>query len=264
MYTKLLILSLLTLAVISPLQAADKVIATVDGSKITQEMLDIYALQRGAPTPADVTPEQREKLLQELINRELLYQKALAGQVEKNARIKLELDSARRNILASQVIRDLSEGEQAITEEVLIAEYNKYIDTLTNTEYKARHILVAQEDSAKSIISELDKGADFTKLAKEKSEGPSKSEGGDLGWFRPEQMVKPFSESLIKLEKGKYTKSPVQTEFGWHVILLEDTRTIDPPPFSAIKDQLAQKINTERVTSFIGDVRKSAKIVVNK
>ncbi len=264
MHSKLIILALCSLFCATPLLAADKVIATVDGNKITQAMLDVYALQRGAPSSSDVDQEQRDKLLQELINREILYQKAMAGKMEKNAQVQLELDSARRNILASQVIRNLAEGDKELTDEFLTAEYNKYIATLSNTEFKARHILVDSEEGAKSIVAELDKGTDFIKLAEEKSDGPSKSAGGDLGWFRSEQMVKPFSDAVAKLEKGKYTKTPIKTEFGWHVILLEDTRTISPPPFSAIKDQLAQKIRTERITNFLADVRKTAKIDIAK
>lgn len=246
-------------------KATDKVLATVDGHKITQSMLDTYAMQRGAPSPADVNPEQKERLVTELINREILFQKALAEKKDKDAQAQQELDSARRNILASFIIRGLTEGKNAVTDEVVKEEYNKYVATLSNKEYQARHILLTSEADAKAVIAELDKGGDFKKLAEDKTtDTSSKTSGGDLGWFRPEQMVKPFSDALAKLEKGQYTKAPVQTDFGWHVIKLDDTRPVDPPPFTAIKDQLAQKVRADRVTNYLEEMRKKAKIEMMK
>lgn len=239
---------------------AAETLAEVNGDKITASMLEIYAMQRGAPNMAAVSGEQRQRLIKELIDRELLYRIALKDKLENNPEAKKELDSAHRNILASFVIKGLSTGKNAITDDVLKKEFNEYVKTLGNSEYKARHVLLEKEDQAKDVISQLDKGGDFQALAKEKSQGPSGPAGGDLGWFRPEQMLPAFSVAVKALGKGKYTKTPVKTDYGWHVILLEDSRVIDPPAFSSIKEQLSQKVLNDRIGAYLLDLRKNAKI----
>lgn len=243
---------------------AKTVLATVDGVEITQEMLESYALQRGAPSRDAINADQKRKLLKELIDRELLYKEAVNQGLDKTRHAKSEIDSARRNILASMVIRNLNSADKAITEQMLKDAYNDFVKTLSNKESKARHILVSSREIAEALIKELDKGADFAKLAGEKSEGPSKTAGGDLGWFRAEEMVPPFAEALGKLKKGHYTKTPVQTQFGWHIILLEDTRAIEPPPFESLKKQLHEKVSNDRISDYLKSLNDKAKIVISK
>lgn len=255
----------LLVALMLPVAAgAETVLATVNGKKITAEMLESYGIQRGAPDRNSISPDQARQLLNELIDRELLYKEAIDQGLDKTRQAVSEIESARRNILASIVIRNLNSAENQITDKVLIDAYNDYIKTLDTRETKARHILVSTREAAEAIIKELDKGADFAKLASEKSEGPSKTAGGDLGWFRPSEMVDPFAKALEGMKKGSYSKKPVQTQFGWHVILLEDTRKVDPPPFPSIKGQIAQKVQSERIENYLQSLRKKAKIDVKK
>ncbi|MGD2112724.1 MAG: peptidylprolyl isomerase, partial [Gammaproteobacteria bacterium] len=127
-------------------------------------------------------------------------------------------------------------------------------------EYKARHILVETEDEAKDIITRLDDGVDFSELAKEKSTGPSGPSGGELGWFGAGQMVKPFADAAAAMEKGTYSKTPVQTEFGWHVIMLDDMRDSTPPPFDDVKERLKVLLTNQNLQQHISELRESASI----
>ena len=127
---------------------------------------------------------------------------------------------------------------------------------------RARHILVKTEPEAKEIIAELDKGADFATLAKDQSTGPSAAQGGDLGWFSANQMVAPFSEAVIALENGKYTSEPVKTQFGWHVIIREDSRDQTPPSFESVKEQMRPAVQREKIQQYIDGLRKTAKVEV--
>ena len=129
-------------------------------------------------------------------------------------------------------------------------------------EYKAKHILVKTEEEAKKLIAELDKGADFSALAKKSSIDPMGSDGGDLGWFTADRMVAPFSEAVVNLENGHYTKQPVQTQFGWHVILREESRTLNPPPLDAVKDQIRSLLQRQKVQSLLDSLRKTANVEV--
>ena len=130
------------------------------------------------------------------------------------------------------------------------------------TEYKARHILVKTEDEAKNVIAQLDKGADFAKLAKEKSIGPSGKEGGDLGWFSPDNMVKPFADAAAALKVGTYSKTPVHTQFGWHVIKLEDTRPVSPPSFDELKNQLMNSWRNKMISAYLDRLRSEANVKI--
>jgi peptidyl-prolyl cis-trans isomerase C len=131
-------------------------------------------------------------------------------------------------------------------------------------EYSARHILLENEEDAKAVIAQLDEGADFSELAKEKSTGPSGSSGGKLGWFGAGQMVAPFSEATAKLNKGEYTKEPVQTQFGWHVIILDDTRESNPPSFEDVKDRLKMLLANQQLQQHVEELKNSATIDIKE
>jgi len=208
-----------------------KVVATVNGKNITEWTLKRYATQRGLP-PGVLKGKQREALVQELVNRELIYQDAVKIGVDKTPAIRAEIEHQRVNIVASTML-DRSSDRFAVSDADMKKEYDARKGELGGKELKARHILLKNEADAKAVTAELDKGADFATLAGKKSTGPTAVNGGDLGWFSPRQMVKPFSEAAGKLKKGSYTKTPVKTQFGWHVILLEDTRQVNPPKFAA-------------------------------
>jgi len=230
------------------------VIAKVNGVPVTAKVMDLYSEQMQARRMA---PMGRKEMLNEIINLELASQAGAKEGLDKTAQTQLQIEQQRRAVLASAAIRDYMDNNP-ITDEELQALYNEKVPK--GDEYKARHILVDTEDDARKLIAELDGGADFSELAKEHSTGPSGKNGGELGWFSPQQMVAPFSEAAARLEKGSYTKEPVKTQFGWHVIMLDDTRESTPPPFEQVKPQLQSFVQKERVQQYIDSLRSSANI----
>ena len=204
----------------------------------------------------------KEKLIEELIQRELLVQDAIQKQLDKSAEVIAQLDSAKKTLLTQADVQNFIKANP-VTDAEIKAEYDSKVAGENGTEYKARHILVKTEAEAKKLIAELDKGADFAKLANKNSLDAKESQnGGDLGWFVAGQMVAPFSEAVVKLEKGKYTKTPVQTQFGWHVILREDSRAQTPPPLEAVKEQLMPYLQRKKVQNMVETLRKQAKVEI--
>ena len=203
-----------------------KVLAEVNGRQITEDTLQRYMKFRGMPKDTD-PQQQRNKMIEELINRELLYIDAVEKGVDKLPEVQADLENQKTNVIAGAMLKQATESV-SLTDAELKQAYDDYIKTMpASEEYKARHILLEDEANAKAVIEELNQGADFAKLAKEKSTGPSGPSGGDLGWFQPTQMVKPFAEAVMKLKNGEYSKIPVQTQFGWHVVLREDSRNLE-------------------------------------
>ncbi|MDD5274333.1 MAG: peptidylprolyl isomerase, partial [Methylovulum sp.] len=204
----------------------------------------------------------KEKLLEELIQRELLVQDAEQKQLDKSTEVAGRLEEARKSILTQAEIQNFMKANP-VTDAEIKAEYDSKVGGTNTTEYKARHILVKTEAEAKKLIAELDKGADFAKLANKNSlDGKEAQNGGDLGWFVASQMVEPFSKAVVALEKGKYTKTPVQTQFGWHVILREDSRAQTPPPLEAVKEQLTPMLQRKKVQDMLETLRKQAKVEI--
>ena len=242
-------------------EAKSKVIAVVNGREITQEALSRYEKHRGIPHDGD--PEQQRKMmLEELINRELIYLDAIKQGVDKNPQVQAEIQNQSVNIIASAMLKQTSETIN-VSDEELKKEYDAQVKNMDAQEFKARHILLESEADAKAVIDQLNKGADFAGLAKEKSTGPSGPNGGDLGWFKSDQMVPEFSAAVAKLEKGKFSQTPVKTQFGWHVVLKEDSRALEPPPFDSLKDQLRMRLINARIESYINSLRTGAKIERN-
>jgi peptidyl-prolyl cis-trans isomerase C len=236
--------------------AADAdVVATVDGKPVTEADVERYRAERpGAP---------KEQLVEELVARELIYQDALRRGLDKDAAVKQEIAEMRERVLMAAAVRQALE-QNPVTEDELKAEYDKLKGELAREEYKARHILVADEAQAKEIIAQLKKGSDFAELARQHSTGPTGKSGGDLGWFAAEQMVPPFAEAVRKLKKGSYTTSPVKTQYGWHVIQLEDTRTVPAPAFAEVKERLAAALQQRRIAEYIENLKKTAKVDLAK
>lgn len=237
------------------------VVAVVNGKPITEETFDRYAIQRRV-SPIGMTPKQKKSLINELVNRELLYQDAVTLGVDKTPGIKAEIAYQAKNIIASAMIKRSSD-RFAVSENDMKKEYEARKSELAGKELKARHILVDDEQTAKEVIKKLNKGANFSDLAKLYSTGPSASKGGDLGWFRVGQMVKPFSEAASKLSKGEYTKVPVKTKFGWHVILLEGSRKVGAPSYESIKEQIRVGLQNRLIEQYIGGLRKKADIKIH-
>jgi len=236
--------------------ADDKPLAEVNGTPITQAMIDVYAEHRQQIRPGQVAQEQ---LINEVVGKVLVYQDAVAKGLDKNPELQERIERLRREVIVSDAL-DVYANANPVTEAELEEVYNKAIAQVAGDEYKARHILVESEDDAKALVVELDGGADFAELAKSKSTGPSGKQGGDLGWFRAGTMVKPFSDAAANLEKGSYTKAPVKTQFGWHVILLEDIRPIAPPPLDDVRPQLKQQLEQIKLQAYVEELREKASI----
>jgi len=237
--------------------AMTTVIATVNGKSITEWTLQRYAQQRNVQQA--LSGQQRQALIEELINRELIYQDAVNIGMDKAPQIEAEVEHTKINIVASAMLNRSSDRFE-VTEADLKKEYEARKNELGGQEIKARHILLENEADAKEVIAELDKGAKFAELAGKRSSDPSAMDGGDLGWLKPDQLMQPFAEAAAKLKKGAYTKTPVQTPFGWHVILLEDSRSVEPPPFDAVKEQIRVGLQNKLIENYIGELRTKAKI----
>lgn len=264
---RLTILSLVFFVCCSTVIAADKpddkkkkdgVIATVNGQKITASMLEQYQRSRGFVENV-AKKQQTQLMIEELINRELIYQDGLKNGVDKSQEVQDQVKLLQKNIVAGAMLRNVVQVGK-ISEKELKDEYEKRKKDLATPEYKASHILVENEKDAKDIISQLDKGKNFAELAKEKSTGPSATHGGDLGWFKPQEMVQPFSVAVATLKNNEYTKNPVKTDFGWHVILRVDSREVGAPPFEQMKEQLKMRVQNIQVEQYIKSLRDKAKI----
>ncbi|MBT3724837.1 MAG: peptidylprolyl isomerase, partial [Gammaproteobacteria bacterium] len=202
-----------------------------------------------------------ERALQEIINVELLVQAAKNEGLMKNDELVLEIKRSTSGLIATHYLQQqLLKLE--VTIEDLKARYNKdYVEANQAKEYNANHILVKTEEEATDIIQKLDGGAVFTELAKTLSTGPSGKSGGALGWFKSSDMVPPFSAATMKLELKQYTKQPVKSQFGWHIIYLNDTRATEPPAFESVSKELSSKIAGEEISKIMQQLHESATIV---
>lgn len=236
-------------------------VAFVNGKAIGQSELDEFVQMRSTTQPGAALDE--DAALQELVSLEALRQKAEAEGIQNRDDVKENLERQRTNLLINTLLSEQMDSFKP-SEEEMKAKYEEQMGKMNNTEYKARHILVDAEDKAKELIVELDGGADFAALAKEHSTGPSGANGGDLGWFNSKTMVEPFADAVQEMEKGQYSKEPVQTQFGWHVILLEDTRKMEVPPYDAVKAQVAEIMQQEALKNYIDGVREGATIEITK
>ena len=237
------------------------VLATVNGSPITEGVVELYEQQLSARRPGNPAGQDRRAILEEVINLELARQGGEKEGLDKDTKIQLQIDQQRRAVIATAAIQHELEANP-VSDEELKKIYQEQAPS--GDEYKARHILVKEEDEAKTLIVELDNGADFSELAKQHSTGPSGKSGGELGWFSPKQMVAPFSEAVAGMEKGVYTKQPVKTQFCWHIIILDDTREASPPPFEQLKPQLQAFVQKQRVQAYITRLRESATIQIKE
>lgn len=232
----------------------------VNGVTIPQQRIDFFVRNVVAQGRPD-TPELRAMVKEELINRELLSQEATRRGISKEPDVTMQIDMARQEILMTALLRDVLKGA-VVSEDTVKKEYDKLKG---GREYKARHILVQNEDEAKDIIAQIKKGASFEKLAAEKSIDPgTKAKGGDLDWGNAGGYVKPFGDALTKLKKGQMTDKPVQTQHGWHVIRLDDERPSSVPPYEQVKQnlqqQLTQQAQKQRYEKTLADLKAKAKI----
>ena len=248
-------------AIISaPALAAEKgkAFATVNGQPISQTVYNAFVAEQKAQGAPD-SPELQNAVKEELVRREILAQEAKKKGMDKNPNIQGQIELAKQAVLIRAYLSDYVKANP-ISEAQLKAEYDVIKNNLGSTEYKSRHVLVEKEEEAKAIIAKLDKGEKFSELAKQSKDPGSKDKGGELGWSSPAAYVKPFGEALTKLKKGEYTKPPVQSDFGYHVIQLDDSRPANPPPFDQVKPQMQQRASQQQIETLVKELRSKAKV----
>jgi peptidyl-prolyl cis-trans isomerase C len=242
----------------STAKADSATVATVNGKAIPKTRADAMIASPAAQGQPD-SPELRKAVMEELVRREILAQEAVKKGFDKKPEIQGQMDLARQTVLIGAYLSDYVKAHP-VTDEQIKKEYTEITSKLGNKEYKARHILVETEDQAKAIIVKLKKGEKIEDLAKESKDPGSKDRGGDLGWANPASFVSPFSAAMAKLEKGKFTEVPVKTDFGWHVILLEDTRELKLPSMEEVKPQITQQLQQRVVQKHMDELRAKAKV----
>lgn len=238
-------------------------IATVNGKGINKSVYD-YIAKDATARGQKVDDQVKTAITNKLVDSEIVYQEAQKLGLDKTPDYQAREELTRRELLTSAYLQDFVK-KNPVSEADKKAAYEEYKKAYGEKEYSARHILVKTDTEAKEIIAKLQKGGDFAKLAKEKSLDPgSKDKGGDLGWFSPATMVKPFSDAVAVLPKGKTTAEPVQTQFGWHVIKMIDTRTAQPLAYEKVKDGLEKNLQQRNLEKMMADLRAKAKVDISK
>src|SRR5688572_11783149 len=231
----------------------------VNGVTIPQSRIDAMNKELNAQGQPD-NAERQQAVRDELVNREVLAQAAAKRGLDKNADIAAQMEMARQAVL----VRALFENEvktNPVSDADLARQYEQFKGSMGTNEYKVAHILVDKEEDAKQIIDQLNKGGDFAKIAKERSKDPgSKDTGGDLDWGPSARYVKPFSDAVTTQQKGKISAAPVKTDFGYHVIRVDDVRPLKVPEFSEVKEQLRQRADQQQIQRMVVDLRQKAKI----
>lgn len=241
------------LVVLTFAQPAAAEMTTVNGVEIDSAVVDLYVNSRTQNNQGPLTPEQREIVLEELSDLYLLSMEATDAH-ENDPRIYAQIEIQKRALLAQLIATEFLNNNRATDEEILL-EYGRQIEMAPPLDFKASHILVESQAQAADLITLLDGGAEFAQLARENSLDSSADQGGDLGWFRPDMMVAPFAAALESLENGGYTPTPVQTQFGWHVILREDSRLTEPPTLESVRDVITQAVEQEKLRAYIEGLR---------
>jgi peptidyl-prolyl cis-trans isomerase C len=236
-------------------------VATVNGVAIPQSRLDLIMRARTAQGQPD-SPDLRKNVREDLVTREIIAQEAVKKGLDKSPDLAAQLDFVKQSLLVNTYLEDYMKSHP-VTEETMKAEYEKIRQQQGDTkEYKARHILVEKESEARDALAQLKKGVKFEKIASEKSKDTgSKAKGGELGWNLAGNYVKPFGDALTKLKKGQYTAEPVQTQFGWHIIRLDDERPFRFPSFEEVKPQIQQGVYAQQREKLVRELREKAKVV---
>jgi len=238
--------------------AASPPVATVDGKPISRELYDFYAKNVARKPVAELTPEQRDQILDDLVRLHIVADTAVKEGLDKDKDVAPAIELTRLNLLTQAAVK--KQLGTPPTEQEMRAEYETYVAEQPKFEYRARHILVATEPFAQTLIDKINKGASFADIARKESMDGSKTEGGDLGWFTPARMVTPFANAVTGLEKGQMTQKPVQTQFGWHIIKLEDTRDLQVPDYDQMKGELEKLVQQKKVQAYLEELKKTHKI----
>lgn len=232
--------------------------AVVNGKPIPSSRVDAIVKQYTAQGEAD-TPELRNSVREQLVTREVLMQEAGKRGIGEKAEVKNQIEMARQNIVIQALHEDYVK-KNPVKDEEMRSEYNRFKAESGDKEYFARHILVESQEQANDIIAKLKSGAKFEELAKQSKDPGSAAQGGALDWAAPRSYVKPFSDAMVALKPGEVTQQPVKSEFGFHVIKLEDVRATEFPPFEQVKPQLANMLQQKKLAQFHQELLKKAKI----
>lgn len=252
-------LAILGSLAINPAMAEDKAAAIVNGVSISQTRIDLSVKAAAAQGQVD-SPELRKAVRDDMINREVIAQESVKMGLNKDPDVIQQTELAKQQILIGAFVQDYVKSHP-ISDEQIKQEYEKLTGNLGEKEYKARHILVDTEAEAKSIIAQLGKKGSFEKIAKAKSkDAGSAANGGELDWAVPSNFVPPFANALLSLKKGSYTKEPVKSQFGWHVIKLDDERGLKVPPLETVKPQIQQRLQQQSLQATVLELRAKAKI----
>ena len=247
------------LASLLALPALAQNIAIVNGKAIPTSRADALKKQVEASGQA-VTPEIMAKIKDELITREIFMQEAKKRALDATDEYKNQLELARQSILIRTLLADVQK-KSAVSDAEIQAEYDKFVKENAGQEIRSRHILVETEAQAKDLIAQISKGAKFEDLAKKHSKDPgSGANGGDLDWANPAGFVPEFSAAMVKLGKGQMTDAPVKSQFGWHIIRVEDVREAELPKLEEVKPQISQQLQQQKMGQFQEDLRKKAKV----
>ncbi len=247
------------LALFSPLAMAQNA-ATVNGKPIPESLVDAVAANMAKQQGQQVTPQLKEQIKKEMILREVMVQQAEKQGLLKKPEIQDELEINRQNVLIRAVLGDYL-SKHPVTDAQVKAKYDQFVKSFGSTEYEAQHILVPTQKEAEDVIAQLKKGAKFSALAKKYSKDTgSATNGGKLGWSTPGNFVPAFADAMTKLKPGQYTTTPVQTQFGWHVIKLDATRPAKPPALEQLRPQIMQELQREEVQKYQQELLAGAKV----
>ncbi len=261
-FKKFLATTALLLPVCATAVDSSKVIdlVSVNGTKVNNLHLAVFSTQ-AAGNPKAASPEQQAAMLEELVNIFMLANSKEGKELTKHREIAAALKVANARLIAETLVRKKMQDAKVDEQAIKAAYKTQYVEA-PSTEYQARHILLKTEDEAKAIIRELDQGADFAELAKQKSTGPSKTVGGDLGWFTERQMVKPFTDAVAGMQVGNHSQQAVQTQYGWHVILLQDTRQVTVPELDQVRATIVQQLKAQQVGDYIRTVSQASQVKI--
>ena len=241
------------------LPVAAQNLAIVNGKPVPKERAELLKQQverSGRP----ITPEVESQIKEEVIAREIFLQEAKKRGLEASKDFKSQMELARQTILIRELFADYQK-KNPVSDAEIQAEYDKFVAANSGKEYKASHILVEKEEEAKAIIASIKQGAKFEDIAKKQSKDPgSGARGGDLDWANPNSYVSEFTEAMLKLKKGEMTAEPVKSQFGWHIIRLDDERQAQLPKLEEVKPQIAQQLQQQKLGQFQEDLRTKAKV----
>jgi len=241
------------------LRGNSEVVAVVNGTKVYQIEFEDHVKTRTGQAFKDLAPEAKSQFFEEYLQLVTLSQKARKDGLDKDAETLLKIRNIEKNLLA-QAVFTAEEKANPVTDAQIAAKYEAEKASFEQMSFKASHILLETEDAAKAVIAELKKGKKFADLAKEKSTGPTGPNGGDLGWFTADRMVAPFSAATAALEVGKFSETPVQTQFGYHVIFKEEEKKAEAPPLDSLRPRLEQDLKRVNIEAILEKAKNSATI----